>query len=1291
MFAQNCFPPQSLSPYAISSQSIVIRWQSDSSSSSWELEIKKDSLLFDGIPDSLGQGDSLRITNLMPETRYFWRIRTVCIPNGAGNWSPVLSFHTPTDCTIPKILPCNSFVAAFNNPAMSLIAPCPNFSTGAELYYQFTPILTGEHRISTYASGPVKLAFKKPNVNCQLDSNWTCLAEPGILINEEFTLGQLTAGQTYMIAVDFSEYQSFPNINIALKVLCPVPCNPPTGLTTSNIAAQTAELNWVAPSGNISWEIEIQPTSANFTGIPNFFSNHDSLIVSGLTAIQSYKWRVRAMCGPFSPSSWSNNINFTTLVDCYEYPILTCDQEVVLTFESGNGQLNNLPTCGSQGVGKEEILQFHATSTTHYLFLPEGLPSYNFYIKNANAGICAVTTGWQCIGSGENAAYFELNNLTPGDDYFILCKKRLSTGLGTLRISFHCEQPCPMPVPTQTFFNATSTQLIARWSGNHGPWLYEIGLLKPDGSEITKTVSFNTAGVNLFNLFAINTSELYGWRIRNACQNGDSSLWTDYSYFSRPICNGAIQLPCFDTLIVSPGSVVPHHYYNVCNGANEVGRQIMLKLSPTANGLASLRIKHTSNLPLQFAVSEKLSAGCTNTIPNWNICGTITGSDTLINLGVLSFGQFQIQLTTADTQGFQVLIESLCYCPETTQGLGLTYNGGKTILVWKEVNDSRLEEIEVVPIDSLFSGTPNYFSDGDSLVIDNLDPAKTYHFRIKNNCGDLQTSQWSQPFPIHKLPGYDEVPYLPCGDTLVVSGGTGIVDFKICGQQTPGKEQFCRIKPEITGIYYLTPVNNATGGLKLSFIDQCSEPFGITTCVPLISGNRYKLGLLYADKTYLLLADKSNAMANSIARYRLSCELENEEPFNLFPGGGMEDNYWLKFGDTCRIFTNHTAYATNDDPNPSIPPGNWHDGAEHSVWFGFIAPPTGTVQITVASDTILPFDPQIAVMRQDSLTPFFVTAEDNTGENPADAILVYSGLTPGNFYLVMVDGAFGTSGRFCISIKDEPDLWSGADTCQQFVQSGAGISSSNYWRNLYASNTDGDPNTTGPLLGAILSENNLGDITVSTEILPEAPVLPNGQKFLPRYFNIETQFSPVSPVKLRLFFTAEDLESFNITPPETFITPDQLGLTHYDGNDEDCDPTNNVISGSLPVANSQTVLVGENGVFYLEAIFNGFSEFGASLPVTIGTKTPVIQPSNLLVHPNPFSDEFTMRFYCPKSDKVNYHIFDLFSNIILEGSISANTGLLTSSINLSGVLPGIYQIVIYQQGVPIGAARVVKM
>ena len=1282
-----CPAPGNLHSTVVAANAATLYWQNNGATTNWEIEVQPGGASFTGTPQYSGSGNSFTVTQLLLDTLYNWRVRSICAGEGTGEWSGIHNFHTPMDCANAVEVTCALAVGAVNFPSFSQLNNCPGASEGTERFFRFTPPYSGEYFLQSFQSQYVGFSFKALTGDCAVNTGWTCLGQG----SNTWPMGQLTGGQTYLIALDFPSYADFPDLQAYFGIVCPISCLAPTDLFNSNLAATSVQLNWTAQPNQVSWEIEIQPIGTAFTNVANYFSNQNNLLVSNLLATTAYHWRVRGNCGAFGQSNWSETKNFLTLPDCNAYTPLACEDEVTLYFPEGEGYWTDLPDCSQHITGRERIVQFTATAMTQYVFLP-GLGAYSgFYLKNAASGPCAETAGWQCVGNSDSVL-ITLPNLTPGATYYLLCKRREIYGTDSVRLSLHCT-PCVAPRDPETEILYNGTWLKAKWDGGNGPWTYQVALRYPDGSEQTHSGAvWNYDGHNLLDWFTVNTSDIYAWRVRSICNNGDTSAWTPYSRFRLPLCAGSEILPCHDTLVSSVGAPDQYFYYNVCNGKTEFGQQRIFRLVAQPGGDFQLRLDLNNNSTVHYALSGNVGSSCG--AAEWPNCGTFTG-DTLLQLNNLGYGNYLLQFFTLSSVPLAPTIETFCPCIAPQEGKGFLYSNGQAVLNWTETYTATQVAIEVVPVGTSFSGVPNYYADTNSVLINGLDPNLTYQFRVRNRCGATQYSGWSPVFSINLLIDCANMPTLACGAilSLEVSPNLGSFNFQPCGSVTFGDETFFKIIPEFNSTYVLEIIGtpHTSSIIHLGFLDNCDSPTSTITCIGSGGAGEYQLGYLEAGQSYYIVADQSSLIGGTY-QMRLNCQLGNDNPTIFL--GNPNPAYFITVGDSCRVFSNQNATA-NNDPDPSQPPGNWYDATEHSVWFAFVAPPGGTVQITAASTASQPFDPQVALMVFDTLSggsfsPFalLATGEDNVGPNPADAVLIYTGLIPGQTYYILVDGVNGSSGRFCLTIRDEPDVWLTTGVCETFDQPAAIFETTGAWRNLY---TNAGPNVTGTLLGAIRTVDDLGNISISTEILPETPILPDGQKILPRYFNFETEFAPQNPVTLRLFFTAADLATFNLAPPTSATTPIQLGLTHYDGDQEDCDPSNNALTGGLAVNAAQATLVGENGLFYLEAVFDNFSEFGAALKPTVGTSAVPMEQFLVSAFPNPFDNVLQLQLHSPVATSLDLQLFDVLANAVYREKIGVQAGENVAKLDLPGLIPGVYQLVLYRAGAVVGRIRVVKM
>jgi hypothetical protein len=87
-------------------------------------------------------------------------------------------------------------------------------------------------------------------------------------------------------------------------------CDPPTTLSANNISAISADLNWNAVAGAVSYNIRYRPNgNSSWT---NLSSVSNAVSLSGLTASTNYEYQVQTVCSAIT-GSYSASSNFTTL------------------------------------------------------------------------------------------------------------------------------------------------------------------------------------------------------------------------------------------------------------------------------------------------------------------------------------------------------------------------------------------------------------------------------------------------------------------------------------------------------------------------------------------------------------------------------------------------------------------------------------------------------------------------------------------------------------------------------------------------------------------------------------------------------------------------------------------------------------------------------------------------------------------------------------------------------------------------------------------------------------------
>lgn len=296
-------------------------------------------------------------------------------------------------------------------------------------------------------------------------------------------------------------------------------------------------------------------------------------------------------------------------------------------------------------------------------------------------------------------------------------------------------------------------------------------------------------------------------------------------------------------------------------------------------------------------------------------------------------------------------------------------------------------------------------------------------------------------------------------------------------------------------------------------------------------------------------------------------------------------------------FRNTGASTSSGEYNP-IPAngGYWATNISHTVWFKFVAPASGTVKITTdLSPQGTLDDTQVALYSTNTPNNYsshkFLSSNEDGGTvgGGYNTVLYYTGLTPGTTYYLQVDGYGNQTGTFCLEVHETVVLPALSTTCTNYVRSINGSTNPDRWFNIYTQPT---PFNIGLPILAIKTPHNLGNVTVRA-IRTNSPAFHNNHFYMQRYFDISCTNNANQPKMVRTLHTNNELTALVNASGYNGTYADLL-MTHYDGPNEDCTPTNN--SGSFTTLTPVAAPVGNAGVFWIEAQVPGFSEIGARFP-----------------------------------------------------------------------------------------------
>ncbi len=220
------------------------------------------------------------------------------------------------------------------------------------------------------------------------------------------------------------------------------------------------------------------------------------------------------------------------------------------------------------------------------------------------------------------------------------------------------------------------------------------------------------------------------------------------------------------------------------------------------------------------------------------------------------------------------------------------------------------------------------------------------------------------------------------------------------------------------------------------------------------------------------------------------------------------------------------------------------------------------------------------------------------------------------------------------------------DLCQSYQA--RGVFAEDVWYDIIDENGDliASVNPQGEDLGTVTVEMK----DVSGVLVTGATNTPNPIKMMPRFFNFSSsKFGQgvyfTNPVKLRLYFQSEEMTDFNNDVQgsgqgnPTIWSPSDLNITHYSGENEDCNPFNNNYQTALHKDWINNLIGGSTagGDVYVEYEVEHFSESmthepsGGALPVELGFFRATKQSSSILLEWVTFSEEENAGFEIQRS------------------------------------------------------------
>ncbi|HLA54730.1 MAG TPA: choice-of-anchor J domain-containing protein, partial [Flavobacterium sp.] len=336
---EKCLDPTALTAGTITQSSATLSWGNPSGATQWEIAIQP----FSATPVTPTSGTIINtntyvatattnpVAPFTPTTQYQYWVRALCgtDPDTVGSeWVGPFAFITSSPgltCASPITIPPGVPYSTTDNtgnygdstdvtqPAACAGTPT-NFMTGNDVFYSYTPTVSGAISISMTPSGTRSGIFvyegcANVGVSCVAG-----VANTGSTIRDIPSLA-VTAGQTYIIVISSAQAPQTVGYTLTVQTLN---CAAPTGLSAVGTGPTSANLSWGNPGAATSWEVFVQtsgsgiPTTAGTTAGTNTNFPVTTLQDGTPLVLGQYQYWVRADCGNGTFSPWAGPYIFNT-------------------------------------------------------------------------------------------------------------------------------------------------------------------------------------------------------------------------------------------------------------------------------------------------------------------------------------------------------------------------------------------------------------------------------------------------------------------------------------------------------------------------------------------------------------------------------------------------------------------------------------------------------------------------------------------------------------------------------------------------------------------------------------------------------------------------------------------------------------------------------------------------------------------------------------------------------------------------------------------------------------------
>jgi hypothetical protein len=359
-----CGKPLNPVTSALSNHSATLSWEGTTSDFEVAYKLVSDS----NYTAILTNEQSVTIGNLMSDSEYEWKVKTICSDSSESEWSATVFFTTyqnianlPYFCDFENDFENSNWAVVSGNMNQWTIGDAVSNGGSRSLYVTADSGTTNSYtHNSTYSIwayrdiyfdegfAEYELEFDYKGIGCSDHYGNVYIGTPAIphpesnvapvgatLLTQklydksEWTHYSITLDATHAGAqrlyflwtvTNTSSNTANPPAAIDNVAVAAHNCVKPQNLQSANVTSNTASVSWTHASGN-SFVVAYRVTGSSL--YEEVQTDQNSLILTDLLSSTTYAWKVKAVCGSSEESAWSEEAMFTTDYSIAQLPYIT--------------------------------------------------------------------------------------------------------------------------------------------------------------------------------------------------------------------------------------------------------------------------------------------------------------------------------------------------------------------------------------------------------------------------------------------------------------------------------------------------------------------------------------------------------------------------------------------------------------------------------------------------------------------------------------------------------------------------------------------------------------------------------------------------------------------------------------------------------------------------------------------------------------------------------------------------------------------------------------------------------